>query len=32
VDAVDAVKEVVKSQIGYFRHALLGGVAGRKED
>ncbi len=31
VDTVDAVKEVVKSQIGYFRHALLGGIAGRKD-
>jgi fatty-acyl-CoA synthase len=31
VDTVDAVKEVVKSQIGYFRHALLGGATGRKE-
>ncbi|MBL9027960.1 MAG: fatty acyl-AMP ligase [Myxococcales bacterium] len=29
VDTVDAVREVVKSQIGYFRHALLGGT--RKE-
>ncbi len=32
VDTVDAVKEVVKSQIGYFRHALLGGTPGRKEE
>src|SRR5207245_808873 len=31
VDTVDAVKEVVKSQLGYFRHALLGGVTGRKD-
>ncbi len=31
VDTVDAVKEVVKSQIGYFRHALLGGSPGRKD-
>jgi len=31
VDTVDAVKEVVKSQLGYFRHAILGGVTGRKE-
>ena len=29
VDTVDAVREVVKSQLGYFRHALLGGT--RKE-
>jgi fatty-acyl-CoA synthase len=26
VDTVETVKEVVKSQIGYFKHALLGGV------
>ncbi len=32
VDKVDAVKEVVKSQLGYFRHALLGGLTGRKEE
>jgi len=25
IDRVEAVKEVVKSQIGYFRHALIGG-------
>ncbi len=31
LDTVDAVKEVVKSQLGYFRHAILGGVTGRKE-
>jgi acyl-CoA synthetase (AMP-forming)/AMP-acid ligase II len=32
VDTVDTVKEVVKSQLGYFRHALLGGGApDRKE-
>jgi len=34
VDTVDAVREVVKSQIGYFRHALLGGAppsTGRKD-
>ncbi len=30
-DPAAVVKEVVKSQIGYFRHALLGGVMGRKE-
>ncbi|MFO0619205.1 MAG: fatty acyl-AMP ligase [Polyangiaceae bacterium] len=30
VDTVDAVKEVVKSQLGYFRHALLGG--GQRKD
>ncbi|HTJ81121.1 MAG TPA: fatty acyl-AMP ligase [Polyangiaceae bacterium] len=31
-DRVEVVKEVVKSQLGYFRHALLGGGApGRKE-
>lgn len=29
-DTVEVVKEVVKSQLGYFRHALLGGV-GRKD-
>ena len=32
LDPVDAVKEVVKSQIGYFRHAILGGIAGRKDE
>lgn len=32
IDPVDAVKEVVKSQIGYFRHALLGGISGRKDE
>lgn len=26
VDTVETVKEVVKSQIGYFKHALLGGL------
>lgn len=33
-DKVEVVKEVVKSQIGYFRHALLGGSTGggRKDD
>jgi len=30
VDTASVVKEVVKSQIGYFRHALLGGI-GRKD-
>ena len=32
IDTVDAVKEVVKSQLGYFKHALLGGSGTRKED
>jgi len=32
IDRVEVVKEVVKSQLGYFRHALLGGASGRKED
>ena len=32
IDKVDAVKEVVKSQLGYFRHALLGGLAGPKDE
>jgi acyl-CoA synthetase (AMP-forming)/AMP-acid ligase II len=32
VDTVDTVKEVVKSQLGYFRHALLGGLTGRKDE
>jgi fatty-acyl-CoA synthase len=31
VDPIDAVREVVKSQIGYFRHAVLGGIVGRKD-
>jgi acyl-CoA synthetase (AMP-forming)/AMP-acid ligase II len=30
VDRIEAVKEVVKSQIGFFRHALLGG--GKKDE
>jgi fatty-acyl-CoA synthase len=30
VDRVEAVKEVVKSQIGYFRHALIGGGGGKR--
>jgi len=30
-DTASVVKEVVKSQVGYFRHALLGGILGKKE-
>jgi hypothetical protein len=27
-DKVGVVKEIVKSQLGYFRHALIGGLTG----
>ncbi|HVY47440.1 MAG TPA: acyl-CoA synthetase, partial [Minicystis sp.] len=31
VDTVEVAKELAKSQLGYFRHALFGGAAKREE-